>query len=269
MDLTRGVILWSFMFTGVDEYGRVGSYRPGSTPKVIGSANSTGQIASTTGGFTTLNSSRIQTVTEDFRTYDGRQVQPSFSDRSYLQVPTAYVGSAGPVFVINVPDSASPASPAIALYRSWVVRPTYPQQKLPLDTTYAAGVGWLATRDSVNSTCYRAAPLSAPRSLRARVCSQVSPAVSNDGTKVAVVQGGHVRLYDATTGAQINATNAPTLSTWDATHSYRVLRWEDASNYLVSARDGTSLYILRCNVDRTCQRAVTSSVSPGVRRIVT
>ncbi len=269
LDLSRGDILWSFSFTGVDEYGQVGNLRPGYPPKVIGRAKSTGQIAATTGGFTTLNSSQIQAVTEDFWTNDGRQVRPAFTDRSLLQVPTAYVGSAGPVFVINVPDSASPSSSTVVRYRSWAVRPTYAQQRLPLDNTYAAGVGWLATRDSLTSPCYRIAPLSAPRSLRAKVCSQVTPVASNDGTMVAVVQGLHVRLYSTATGAQVNATNAPTLGAWDPTHHYRVLRWEDASNYLVSARDGSNLYILRCNVNRGCQRAVTSLVRSGVSGIVT
>jgi len=34
------------------------------------------------------------------------------------------------------------------------------------------------------------------------------------------------------------------------------------------ARDGASLFIVRCSLDGTCRRAVTSSVRPGVTRIV-
>jgi hypothetical protein len=269
LDLTRGIILWSFTFTGVDQYGRVGTYRPGSAPRIVGQDNSDGRIAATTGGFTTLNSEDLMDVSLDFWTYDGRKFAPSFKDTSYLQVKITRLGSVGPMFVINVPDNTTVSSNVITFYRSWLVRPTYAQQKLPLNNTYAAGVNWLATRDSVDSSCYRTAGVSAPTSLRARICSQVDPVVSNDGSKVAVVQGRHIRLYNSTTGVQINATNAPTLSTWDATHFYRILRWEDASNYLVSAREGTSLYVLRCNVNRSCQRAVTSYTRSGVSGIVT
>lgn len=98
---------------------------------------------------------------------------------------------------------------------------------------------------------------------------QTLPMLSDDGTKAVVVRGNHVRLYDTRTGAQINATNAPTLPAADATHSYALIMWQGASSYLVNVRDGNTLAILRCNaLSRFCTRAVTSSVRTGVTRIL-
>ena len=75
--------------------------------------------------------------------------------------------------------------------------------------------------------------------------------------------------YNTATGAQINATNAPTLPNWDSSHFYSPLQWEDATHYLVSARDGTNLAILRCSTTGACERAVTSTIRAGVTKIVT
>ena len=178
---------------------------------------------------------------------------------------TTIVGSVGASVVHNVLDlSGQPIT-----RRSWIQTPTYAAQKLPLDNTYAAGRGWLATRNALDGTCYRSAAVATPTALRASVCSQTFPKVSDDGTKVAVVQARHVRLYNTATGAQINATNAPTLPAWDSSHFYSPLQWEDATHYLVSARDGTNLSILRCSTTGACERAVSSTVRAGVSKIVT
>lgn len=154
--------------------------------------------------------------------------------------------------------------------RSARLYPGYPQVQLA-DNTYGVGkgTGWIATADSRGSVCYRTAAVSTPTTLRARICSQTLPMLSDDGTKAVVVQGNHVRLYDTRTGVQINATNAPTLPAADATHSYGLITWQEASSYLVDVRDGNTLAILRCNaLSRFCTRAVTSSVRTGVTRIV-
>lgn len=93
--------------------------------------------------------------------------------------------------------------------------------------------------------------------------------LSNDGAKAVVVQGNRVRLYDTRTGAQLHATNAPTLSAADASHFYRLMTWQGANSYLVNVRDGSTLAILRCNaLTGACTRAVTSSRRTGVSQIV-
>ena len=93
--------------------------------------------------------------------------------------------------------------------------------------------------------------------------------LSNDGAKAVVVQGNRVRLYDTRTGAQLHATNAPTLSAADASRFYRLMTWQGANSYLVNVRDGSTLAILRCNaLTGACIRAVTSSRRTGVSQIV-
>jgi hypothetical protein len=173
---------------------------------------------------------------------------------------------AGGSFVFQAANTTS------STHHSYVMYPGYPAIQVPDDYTYGVGggTGWLAAYDSRTSLCFRTAPLRTPSLLGPRICSQTRPLVSPDGTRAVVVQGNHVRLYDTGTGLQINATNAPTLGEQTATPpvtGYFPFAWETAGSYLVYARDGTSLFILRCSLDRTCQRAVTSYVRSGVSSI--
>ena len=70
--------------------------------------------------------------------------------------------------------------------------------------------------------------------------------------------------------ASIACWNAPTLSRqsiYPPVSGYFPFAWESAGAYLVYARDGSSLFILRCSLGGSCQRAVTSSARSGITQI--
>lgn len=274
VDQTRGVLLWAFESIGIDQYLEVGNLVPGHAPKRISSESAQAPIATTSGGIYGVGAQSTSGGPGSSNSYtsSGVRTPPQLLDddgEHALPGAPALVSSAGSALVVNLQHAVGPEDPQAVTHKSWRYSPTYGQSALPYDNTYGAGTGQLVTRDTNTGACWRTAALATPATLRARVCSQVFPKVSTDGTRVAVVQDRHIRLYDTATGALVSTTNAPTLTSWDSGHFYTLLGWEDASNYLVKARNGTDLYILRCNVTGACQRAVTSTVRTGVSGIVT
>jgi len=272
VDQTRGVMLWAFRYFAVDSYVHVGNLVPGQAPKLLVTQAADPPIATTSGGFIGLGMyNNMGGVGSSIAlNYSGFISPPRLNAPIENAVPAAaaMVSSATSALVVNVEyDSALGAGDFS--HKSWLYYPTHGQIALPYANTYAAGDGQLVTRDSFTGGCWRSAALASPATLRARVCSQVYPKVNADGTRIAVVQGSTIRLFNAATGAPEHWTTAPSLSTWDSSHFYTLLGWEDASNYLVKARNGTELYILRCNVSGACERAVTSTVRTGVSSIVT
>lgn len=265
IDITRGVPVWAIRLTAIDPASRVGWFRPGYAPRGVTTSGSYPGLATTTGGLVAAGLSSTFGNSVPVTAYNsGARFGPAFTWNPQGQPTVATNQGVGGQFIFQGHDVAANTDRSARLY------PGYPQVPLA-DNTYGVGkgTGWIATADSHGSVCYRTAAVSTPTTLRARICSQTLPMLSDDGTKAVVVQGNHVRLYDTRTGAQINATNAPTLPAADATHSYGLITWQGASSYLVNVRDGNTLAILRCNaLSRFCTRAVTSSVRTGVTRIV-
>ena len=253
--ITRGTIVWSILQSCADACEAVGRFRPGGSAVRFAQGLHSG-LATTSGGLVAMG---VAQIAEPGRvqplTTSGLSFGPGYAVNGYC-VQAALEGAGGS-FIIQDQSTNScgpiPASPSYRLY------PGYPAGRLPYNDTYGAGQGpgWLATQDSPTSTCYRTAALASPTVLRARICSQTVPLVSDDGTKAVVVQGNHIRLYDTRTGQQINATNAPTLIP-QAGSFYAPFAWESSSAYLVYATAGSTLVVLRCQLNRTCQRAVTT-----------
>jgi hypothetical protein len=258
--LTRGVIVWSHPGADcTDDCAVWGTLRPGGTLVKAGQFNASSGLATTAGGLVS-GSRKYSSKSAAIWTMDGKAYGPPFTWTGWR----ADVQSAGNSFVVQADEPQ--IDDTLSRTRSFQVYPGYPQVELP-DNTYAVGqgTGWLATRESYRAECYRVAPLATPTQLRARICSEALPMVSNDGTMVVVVQGRHVRLLNTFTGAQINATNAPTLSGTsqmaDAS-AFEMVRWETATTYLVKAKDYKTLTILRCSATtRACVRAVTVSTN--------
>lgn len=268
---TRGTVVWVIGLNAIDALGQVGTLRPGGTPVVINEVNDY-RVAATSGGVLAGGASGYGGTVQPF-TLTGKSFGPAFTD-PFPSVPY-FVGAdaAGGSLVFRASDDPAPT-------QSFRMYPGYAAVRLPYDNTFGVGggAGWLATADSLGSVCYRTAALATPATLRARICSLTVPMLSADGTKAVVVQGNHVRLYDTATGAQINATNAPTLpfqgryttGTYAGQLAgYYPFAWESATTYLVYARDGAAMDILRCFLDRTCQRAVTSYPRAGITHIAT
>jgi hypothetical protein len=264
--ITRGTIVFSIAMTATDPYEALGSLSPGKVPVRIGRFGA-GDLAVTSGGLVTPGVDEVNGTQAPVLTLTGAAYPPPFVSPV---APDPYgnisAQGAGGSFVFQAANTTS------STHHSYVMYPGYPPIQVPDDYTYGVGggTGWLAAYDSRTSLCFRTAPLRTPSLLGPRICSQTRPLISPDGTRAVVVQGNHVRLYDTGTGLQINATNAPTLGAQTATlpvTGYFPFAWETAGSYLVYARDGTSLFILRCSLDRTCQRAVTSYVRSGVSSI--
>lgn len=274
VDQTRGVLLWAFETLGIDQYLEVGNLVPGHAPKRLSSDSAQAPIATTSGGIYGVGAQSISGGPGSSNSYtsSGVSTPPALMDDDGEHASPgrpALVSSVTSGLVVNLEHSVGPANPQAVTHKSWRYYPTHGQSALPYDNTYGAGNGQLVTRDTNTGPCWRTAALASPATLRARVCSQVFPKVSTDGTRVAVVQDRHIKLYNTATGALVSTTNAPTLTSWDSQHFYTLLGWEDANNYLVKARNGTDLYILRCTTNGACQRAVTSTVRTGVSSIVT
>ena len=263
--ISRGVVVFSLPLDQIDPAEVVGALRPGVSVTRIGFSPSF-DLAVTSGGLVTTGTSGNFSPMVPITTTTGRAYPPPFVD-PLPDDPFYAVSSqgAGGSFVFQAIDpNGHVTSPS---YRQY---PGYAAVRLPYDSTYGVGAGWLATYDSTSSSCFRVAALSAPGTLRAHICSQTRPVVSTDGTRAVVVQSNHVRLYDTSTGKQVDAANAPTLATQTENappNGYFPFAWESPTAYLVYARDGSSLYILRCSTGGTCQRAVTSSVRTGATHI--
>lgn len=260
--ITRGVVIWAIDYMAVDPAANFGAYRPGHTPTRLGGAENYPGLATTTGGLVATGRQSTHAGPAQIYTTAGTVYAPTYEGKYSLPSTINFQGVGG-MFVFQDYEQQRAES-----YRYY---PGYAPVRIP-DNTFGVGNGWVATKDGTD--CYRTAPLMSPTALRARICSQVLPMLSDDGTKAVVVQGRHVRLYDTRTGVQINATNAPTLQRWDfsvkyGTHAYDLVQWLDASTYLVNVKDGTALALLRCSATtRACERAVTSNVRSGVTHIV-
>lgn len=261
--MTRGVTLWSINYLAADPYAHFGSYVPGRTPTRFGIAENYPGFATTTGGLVATGLGGVSGGPAPIYTTSGKVYPPTYQSKFGLPTSVTFQGVGG-MFVFQDNEYH------LARDESYRYYPGYAPVRIP-DNTYGVGNGWVATKDGTD--CYRTAPLMSPTQLRARICSQVLPMLNDAGTEAVVVQGNHVRLYDTRTGAQINATNAPTLSRWDHQiqygTAYKLVTWLDANTYLVNVRDGTALALLRCSaITRGCERAVTSSVRSGVSNIV-
>jgi hypothetical protein len=263
--ISRGVVVFSIGLDQIDPAEVVGALPRGGSAIRIDESPSF-ELAVTSGGLVTTGTASTFQATVPVVTTAGRSYPPPFVD-PLVADPYYAVSSqgAGGSFVYQAVDPSS-----FQTQQSYRQYPGYAAARLPYDNTLGVGAGWLATFDSIRSSCFRVAALSTPATVRAHICSQTTPVVSPDGTKVVVVQGNHVRLYATGTGAQVNATNAPTLATRTVNspaNGYFPFAWESASAYLVYAKDGNALYILRCSTGGACQRAVTSSVRTGVSHI--
>ena len=270
--IARGTVVWVIGVHAADVLGEVGTLRPGGAPVRINEVGSYA-VAATSGGVLAGGANGYGNTVQPF-TLTGRSFGPAFTD-PFPSLPY-FVGAdaAGGSLVFRASDPVGTATQSLRMY------PGYAAVRLPYDNTFGVGggAGWLATADSLGSVCYRTAALASPGTLRARICSLTVPMLSADGTKAVVIQGNHVRLYDTATGAQINATNAPTLPLQGRYTTgpyagqlagYYPFAWESATTYLVYARDGAAMDILRCSVGRSCQRAVTSYPRTGVTHIAT
>jgi hypothetical protein len=262
--ITRGVVVWAVDETQTtDPLASVGVMRPGEAPVFLRQVLDFPGLATTTGGLITSGLEAYLAATTAIFTVAGADYGPpfSYSDNGGLPGPIITVQGAGGSFVFQ---GRSATAGLTVPSQSYAMYPGYAAVQLPYDDTYGVGNGWLATADSHTSDCYRTAALTSPATLRADICSQSGLVVNTAGTMAVVVQANHVLLYDTITGAQINATNAPTLTT----QGYSPMGWETPTTYLVNAKDGNSLYILRCSATTgACQRAVTSYVRPGVSYI--
>lgn len=266
--ITRGVIVWSVNEDrgAGDPLARVGVLRAGGSPIVVHQVSDYPGLATTTGGLISSGLAAYMADSTGIFNLAGVDFGPPFTYTNYIPFPgpNITVQSAGGSFVFQGVSATAPLNTPLQSYSMY---PGHPAVQLPYDNTFGAGsgTGWLVTANNPTSGCFRTAALATPAVLRAPICSQTPPLVSDDGTMAVVVQANHVGLYNTVTGAQINAANAPTLTT----QGYSPFAWESPTSYLVNASQGSSVYILRCSTTTgACQRAVTSYTRPGVKGII-
>lgn len=263
LDLVDGVVIWSIPLSAIDPLSSLGGFVPGQAPRSFAKVPSFPGIATTSSGFLAVGLDGVYGGTVDILTPAGTKYPPSYSSKHSM--PSRVVStSTGGQFVMADFDQRTHG------YTSALLEPGHQPVPLP-DNTFGAGrgTGWIATATGADTTCYRTAAVSSPTALRARICSQRVPMVSDDGSKAVVVQGNRVHVLDTRTGSQVAVTSAPSLAAWDSTHGYWLEQWLDANTYLVNVRDGSTLALLRCTASAgSCERVVTATVRTGVSRIV-
>lgn len=267
VDQTRGVAV-------LKVGSRVTTVVPGHAPRVVlSTAAPNAQLATTTGGFFTAGQSTDLSMR--VYTYTGVRTLPDVTfpviatcgDPDLSCSPYSIgAGSVGGMFIARAEYAVQlcttdPFECSVwSADRAARVYPTQPQAAAS-DHTHAAGRGQVAVADSWGSSCYRTAATVATI-LRAHLCSDSVPLVSDDGSRAVLVKAGAVSVASTTSGATMSTAGMP------PAQEVTPLIWTSATSYLLSVKDHSSLLIVRCYTSGRCERAVTSQQRPGVSRIV-
>lgn len=168
-----------------------------------------------------------------------------------------------------------PAFPGAQHQGWWLWTPPAAPARLPAGyrSLGRLGAGWLGA--PAGTGCWQVAPAASPSATRARICSQTLPLVSADGERAVIVQAGRMRVVSTRTGLGTGLARIGALPNWAPDGTGGAVRylipaaWETSDSYLATARDDRTLAMVRCSA-RTgrCERAVRSTVRPGVSRIV-